>query len=100
MTTQTITPIAIFSDLLDGYTAPRLAGFISHIDNEVGEKMAEKAISAFSKKEPTQQDQKDVHEVLQWVFDGESAFDLVQEHGINIEDAEAYIPVIKSAYVI
>ncbi len=100
MSTQTITPITIFSDLLDGYSASRLAGLISHVDNEIGTKMAEKALSAFSKKQPTPQEQKDVHEVLQWVFDGESACDLVQEYGINDEDAEAYVVFIRSDYAI
>ena len=60
--------------------------------------MAKKAISAFSKKEPTPQDQKDVHEVLQLIFDGDSAYDIEQDYSVNTDDAEAYMTVIEKSY--
>lgn len=100
MTTQNITPIAIFSDLLDGYDAYRIADDISHADHDTGLSMANAALTSFRKDNPTAQDQKNVHIVLDWIFDGVSPSDLVDNHGVdNYDLATAYMNVIQNDYV-
>ncbi len=78
MTAKNITPIAIFSALLDGYSVDYVAGVIPLNNFQKNFEMANKAVSALSKEEPTPQDQKDVHEVLQLIFDGDSDYDIEQ----------------------
>lgn len=92
------TPIDIFTDLLDGYSAERVADQISHTDRAVGVKMAEDAIAAMCAKEPTNEQQAHVHEVLDYAFGGDSVSDLVSDHGIDEDDAEIYLAIIRSEY--
>lgn len=98
MTAKNITPIAIFSALLDGYSVDYIAGIIPLDNFPKNLEMAKKAASAFLKEEPTPQDQKDVHQVLQLIFDGDSAYDIEQDHNVNSADAEAYMAVIDKSY--
>lgn len=98
MTVKNITPIDIFSALFDGRSVDYIAG-ITPLDNfSKTLEMAKKAVNAFLKEAPTPQDQKDVHEVLQLIFDGDNAHDLEQDYGINFDDADAYMAVIHKSY--
>lgn len=91
-----ITPIMVFTDLLDGYSPSRLADQISHIDPKESLLMAEKAIKAMRSENPTDQEQKDALTVLEWIYDGVSASDLEIDHGVDSDDAEKYMEVIMS----
>lgn len=100
MTAKNNTPIDIFSALLDGYSADHIAGLIRLDDSQKSISIAQKAVDSFLKEEPTPQDQKNVHEALQLIFDGDSAYDLEQDYSIDTEDAEAYMKVIDKSYQI
>lgn len=90
------TPIAIFSDLLDGYSADRLATDISHVDHDKGVAIAQAGIDAMRKTNPTDADQNSALRALSWVFDGVSTSDLSQDHGIDDANADAYVAVIRT----
>lgn len=101
MSVKNITPIAIFSDLLDGYSASRIADDISLQDHDKAMSMAYAAIDSFRVDNPTAQDQKNVHAVLNAIFDGSTPSDLVNDHSVdNYDLACDYINVIQSDYSI
>lgn len=98
MTTSNITPIAIFTDLCDGYSADRLADKISHTDRDTGVAIAQAALKTISLANPTKADQKAAHTALDYIYGGDSASDLVNDHAVDADDADAYMAVIHSDY--
>lgn len=95
-----ITPISIFSDLLDGYSVARIADQVGHSNRSMALVIAQKGIDAMRSSNPTPQQQKDAHIALDYIFGADNSGDLVNNHGIDWDDADAYMKVIKSDYKI
>lgn len=100
MTNQTATPIAVFSALLDNNSIDYIASIIPLDDFPKCLKMAENALCILLKKDPTPQDQKDVHEILQLIFEDKTSFELEEEYSLDSDDADAYMAVIDALYKI
>lgn len=99
---STITPYDIFSDLCDGDTVYDLADQLCLSDHDKAMTMAQNALNAFSKDNQTPQDQKDMHLVLNHIFDGYGASYIQSNFASHLDDdtAQAYCNIISSNYTI
>jgi hypothetical protein len=97
-----ITPYDIFSDLCDGDSVYDLADKLCLTDQDKAMTMAQNAISAFRKDSQTPQDQKDMHLVLNCIFDGYGASTIQSDFAshLDYDTAQAYCDIIGSDYTI
>ncbi|WP_210498489.1 hypothetical protein [Vibrio crassostreae] len=94
-------PVDVFNAIFDGYSATELAsGFSTAKSLAANTDAIQKAFDATRTHNPTPEQQKDAHEALALLLDGDDEDDLVNGHGINPSDAEAFMDVINSGYEI
>ena len=94
-------PVDVFNAIFDGYSATELASDFSTTESlAANTDVIQKAFDAARVETPTPEQQKDAHEALVLLLDGDDEDDLVNGHGINPNDAEAFMGVINSGYEI
>ena len=101
--TTSISASLIFSSILDGYSASRLAEEISHSDTIIGYSIATDAINSFQKsinqEKLTDLDNKNMIVALDWVLDGRSDYDISSDYNIPLSDVNDYLLFIKDFYI-